>query len=1004
MKLRYWLFSLILIVSFPVLATAQFRGGGGPPGGGPGGFRGGGMNNQAMNAQQQRNRQAQAILTGNVYLIEEDGEQVPGPGVTVIVAMLNEDGEKADTTYAVSGQNGVFTIRNLKTGNATVTFSMLGYQEQTNPITLVSGQNRVIANLNADSIALEGAVIREAANPVSIKEDTVAFHASAVKVNKGEMAIDILEQMPGVEVGDNGVTVLNENISQVYIDGALLFGNAPMAALNNLPAEEVITIKSYQEYENKDPRHKISKNETKRRVLDIETRTKPKMVANGNFLVGGGYDTDTTFHKFRYRAGGDVTLSSESLTVESRFNINNINNQDNRQRGNTFRAAGGGGSADLKAQSFSVSLNKRWMSPTARNFVLGSVGGSYDYSNQYNVSESRSERIYFPNDQYYYRRNATSSMSTTENGSHRFSVNGSKSLPDGNIRLNASLNLTDNNSVSRSSDYNYQDDLPRQGSSSSTERSTDGMSYSVGLNANKGFNNKIRVAGSLTINNSKNDGGSVKIDTTTSKINVTVLDIDTGTESRSLNGQASLAYEISERSTIGLAYNYSNQKSSTIQWAYDVTSAAMKQVDSVNTWNRTNDNFNNTVSLSYRTAFAQDRVIFSADLGYRMTGLNRGDNFPEVEPIYSRSFNAFIPEVSLGNNEQINHWQVSWSGSSNTPSIEQLRPRLNNSNLYSVSAGNPDLRASKSHSFRFNYSTVLGKAARNALLGESLGGDNMQRTINSNLTTFSINGSASFGKDAIVSRRTYYARETYLPKYNYTMPAQSSFTSYENASGNYSANLSTSFGFPIKFIGCIINTGLSGSWDMSPSYVNDELITTQNVRPSANLGIRSNFSRDIRFNVNGNASYVNSWNSAGSSTDYFTESLRAGFELNNIFKVMYLGGNYTKTFMQGVQYNAINDNILDLNGGFRFGPRNNIDISFMIHDLFNKTRGFTTSMNDDYVNNRWTHNFGRYFMVTLAYRFNSMRGGSGGGPGGRPGGFGGPGGGGFGGPPPTRFR
>ena len=118
---------------------------------------------------------------------------------------------------------------------------MLGYQEQTNPITLVSGQNRVIANLNAENIMLEGAVVRDIANPVSIKEDTIAFHAAAVKLNAGEMAIDILEQMPGVEVGENGVTVLNEDVSTVYIDGALLFGDAPMAALNNLRAEEVVS-------------------------------------------------------------------------------------------------------------------------------------------------------------------------------------------------------------------------------------------------------------------------------------------------------------------------------------------------------------------------------------------------------------------------------------------------------------------------------------------------------------------------------------------------------------------------------------------------------------------------------------------------------------------------------------------------------------------------------------------------------------------------------------------
>ncbi len=989
------LFLAFTLITISIISSAQNWGG----------TRGGG--NQAMNALQQRNWNQQAILTGNVYLTDEDTGQQPGAGVTVIVISDRGENEKADTTFAVSGANGTFTIRNLKPGNARVTFSMLGYQEQTNPITLVSGQNRVIANLNAENIMLEGAVVRDIANPVSIKEDTIAFHAAAVKLNAGEMAIDILEQMPGVEVGENGVTVLNEDVSTVYIDGALLFGDAPMAALNNLRAEEVVTIKSYQEYENKDPRHRISKNESKRRVLDIETKTKPTMVSNGNFLIGGGYDTDTTFHKFRYTVGADLNFSSEKLQIEGSFNLNNINNQNNRRRGNTFRAAGGGGSADLKAKMAEISFNRRWMSPETRNFVLGSIGASYEYNSRYNVSESRSERIYFPNEQYFYRKNTSSSLSTTDNGTHRFSVNGRKALPDGNMRINASLSLTDNESISQSSDYNYQNDLPRRGTSSSTNRNTDGISYNVGANINKGFNNKFRLAGSISLNSSKNEGISTKVDTTTSTITVTVLDIDTGTESRSMNAQASAAYELSERSTIGIAYGYSNNKSNSVQWAYDVTNPAASVIDSVNTYNRINDNYTNSVSATFRTTFNNDQVILSANLDYRMTGLNRGDAFPEEEPIYSRSFNAFVPSLQIGNNSQMNHWQFNWTTSSNTPSIDQLRPRIDNTNLYSVSAGNPDLKASKSNAFRFNYSTVLGKEARNALLGQALGGNNRQGGwgINSNLTTFSINGSFTAGKNPIVSRRTYYTEDTYLPKYNYTIPAQASFTSYENAANNYNANFSVNFGFPIKFIGCIFNTGLSGSWDKSPSYVNDGLIYTQNLRPGLSLGIRSNFSRDIRFNINGNGSYVHSWNSAGSSTEYFTEAIRAGFELNNIFKVMYLGGNYTKTFMQGVEYAAVNDNILDLNGGFRFGPRNNVELSFTVHDLFNKTMGFSTSMTDDYVNNRWTHNFGRYVMVTLAYRFNSM-GGNGGGGGGRgPGGPGGPGG--FGGPRgggPGRFR
>ena len=69
----------------------------------------------------------------------------------------------------------------------------------------------------------------------------------------------------------------------------------------------------------------------------------------------------------------------------------------------------------------------------------------------------------------------------------------------------------------------------------------------------------------------------------------------------------------------------------------------------------------------------------------------------------------------------------------------------------------------------------------------------------------------------------------------------------------------------------------------------------------------------------------------------------------------------------------------------------------MVHDLFNKTSGFSTSTHADYVANSWNHSFGRYVMLTLAYRFSRLgnQGGGPGGPGGgmRGGGQGGPGGG-----------
>ncbi len=228
------------------------------------------------------------------------------------------------------------------------------------------------------------------------------------------------------------------------------------------------------------------------------------------------------------------------------------------------------------------------------------------------------------------------------------------------------------------------------------------------------------------------------------------------------------------------------------------------------------------------------------------------------------------------------------------------------------------------------------------------------------------------------------------------MPAQSTLNTYENVAHSYSASANAELESQLKKINSVLRTNISMNWDSSPSYVNDKLTVTENYRPTLGLALNTNFSRNFRLNVRGTGSYIYSANSEKDDVRYFTERLTVGFELNNVLKHLYAGGNYNKVFTQGLTYGQINDNILNLNFGARFGPRNNFDIAVSANDLLNQNTGFSTSMGSDFVRYSWTHNFGRYILFTFAYRFNSMGGGAGGGRGeGRPGGgFRGPGGGG----------
>ena len=219
-------FAAILFLAFLcVLGWAQGPGGQGwqgpggqnRPGGGfvPGGMpQGPGGMPQGPGGPGAQNR---GFITGRVWFIpeEESDKEVPGAGTVVIVVT-----SKKDTLFTTVAESGRFRIFNVPLGTAQVRFSMIGYAEEGHSMDVTPGENKVVAYLRPEAYRLEAAVKKETVPPVAVDKDTIIFRAAAVKINKGEMAIDILAQMPGVEVTESSATVLNEEVKRVYVDGA----------------------------------------------------------------------------------------------------------------------------------------------------------------------------------------------------------------------------------------------------------------------------------------------------------------------------------------------------------------------------------------------------------------------------------------------------------------------------------------------------------------------------------------------------------------------------------------------------------------------------------------------------------------------------------------------------------------------------------------------------------------------------------------------------------------
>lgn len=916
-----------------------------------------------------------SMVWGKVILSpgEEGGEEIPGTGAVISIVVK----QRKDTLRAVANDKGLFMFRNVPTGKAYVKFSMLGYEDEAQYAEITPGETRMLANLKPKAFEIKDAVVTGKVAPVRINKDTIIFNAAAVKVNKGEKAIDILEQMPGVEVSESGVSVLNEDVKQVYIDGALLFGSAPMTALKNLDAEEVVTIKSYQEYANKDPFHKISKNESKQRVLDVTTRSKPKVFKMGNVFAGAGFDTDSTFRKFRYSLGGNANFFSEELQINASANVNNINDGSNSRRSNVFRTASAGGSADLRALSVSAGVTKKWMSPTTRNFALGSVSGSYSFNENYDVNESSTQQIYFPDGTYNSREVLKKNLSENTTDKHNFQVSGAKALKDGEISLGLNYGISGSRSSQFSSNFNIQDSKAPQGSSSSTNGKNRGQNFSSEFGISKGFRDKLRLSMKASATLNSNNGGSAKIDTTTSTITRKVLDIASDGNSRQISVNPNIRYELSEASSIGLGYRWSDNYSKAYRLATDLTEPEDPVTDLVNSYTYTTDQNSHDVSLLFNTRFEKSNVLLHSSVGYKSTGMNRDETFPEPDG-YDRRFNSAYADVKLFRQTIVDHWSVGYSTSASSPSLEQVRPKIDNSNLYSVSAGNPGISQSRTHHLTLNYSSPMGAEAREKMRDRSSvmprvtvrGSKGNQAE--SSISMLELNASFMAVRNPIVRRQIYYAEQTYLPQYDYTMPAGSTFSTYENAPASYSASFSAKYSRPLEAIRCMMSSSLSFNWNSSPSYYNSVLTRTQDLRPALDFGLRTNFSRDFRLNLGLNGSYIYSDNTEKNSSSYFTERINLGVEVNNILKYLYLGGNYYKVFTQGMQFGSFNDNIMNLNLGAKWGPKNEYDLALNVHDLFNTTTGFSTSMTSNYITNKWTHSFGRYVLLTFSYRFGQM--------------------------------
>ncbi len=188
--------------------------------------------------------QAQSGKTTVSGTVKDEKQKAPIPYVNVVVLTSKDSSFLAGT---VTGEDGRFTLADLKSGKYLLKISYLGYQPQIKPLLigelspfLELGNIELASNTNN----LKEVTISTTQDEVSGKMDKKTFNLADNLTQAGASALDAMKNLPGVTLQDGKVQLRGSDKVMVLIDGkqTALTGFGGQSGLQNIPASAIERI------------------------------------------------------------------------------------------------------------------------------------------------------------------------------------------------------------------------------------------------------------------------------------------------------------------------------------------------------------------------------------------------------------------------------------------------------------------------------------------------------------------------------------------------------------------------------------------------------------------------------------------------------------------------------------------------------------------------------------------------------------------------------------------
>ncbi len=656
-----------------------------------------------------------------------DAEKAPLESATIYIEKA-QDSTLVD--YTISDVDGKFSVEGSTDANfINIFISFTGFNTYEKQFSLEENSNIDLGEVTMkfSTNSLDEVLVKGDRAPVTIKKDTLEFNAASFKTQPDANVEEVLKQLPGVNVDNDGtITVNGKEVSRILVNGKEFFGDDPKIATKNLP-KEIIDKIQVVDTKTKSEEFTGEEGDSENKTINLTVKEDKNKGYFSRLTAGGGTDE-------RYELSGIANYFKDELRLSVLGSSNNINSSgftfdevfDAMGRSAYSINGSGGGGGITKSDNAGFNFANEWNEKADLN-------SNYFFNRADNRTATTTTRENILPDRTYF--NNSESTSERQNDNHRARVN-FEFKPDTLTRISFRPNINVNKGFSTNNSFTEsfeEDGTPINNVITEQNGEVFSTNYSNRFDVTRKFGSKgafIRLGFNNTNNTSEDDQvyySSREIyDEAGNLENTEIQDqyIDEDSQEDEYEIEIDSRLPLTEKLSLDIEYSYRKNNRTNTRLVYD-------REEGEEDYNSLNDNLSNDFESETFDHQPELGLVYNSDkLRASFSGGIQNIRLKNVDLFTNNSFdntynNLFVNSYLRYELTKTKSIYFNYRSSRNTPSLNQLQPVTNTTNPLNIVTGNPNLDPTLEHSFYANFNNYDFKSRSGfyAYLGGSLYND-----------------------------------------------------------------------------------------------------------------------------------------------------------------------------------------------------------------------------------------------------------------------------------------